>query len=74
MRVVLKDRADQTLMLVEATDVTYDREDLELYFYCGDCCYVVKDIPAPNANAAIQALFESGKVDLTHYASFREVL
>lgn len=73
MRVLLKDRADQTLMLVEPTDVDYDRDEQELYFYSGDACYVVEHLDENNIISAMQTLFAEGKVDLTAYPSFREV-
>lgn len=67
MRALLKDKEDQTLMAIEVTEAIYDADNQILYLYNADMCYQVERIVKPNADSAIQALYEDGKADLTNY-------
>lgn len=67
MRVLLQDKTDSTLMVVEATDVCYDKDSQTLCVYVNDTCFSVERMIQSNADAAIRGLFATGMADLTMY-------
>lgn len=71
MRILLTDREDNTLIVVEPTDVRYDPELSELYIYTanGDY-YVVTEIDRFHADRALRELYDHDRVDLTVLKSY----
>lgn len=67
MRILLRDKEDQTLVLVEAEHVIYNPDAQELYVSSANYDYTVHKIVRPNADSAISELYASGLVDLTTF-------
>ena len=53
MRVLMRDKDDSTLILIEATSITYDRTAMELYVGTVETDYVIERITEVNANSLI---------------------
>lgn len=73
MRVMLRDMDDQIIVVLEADHVFYEPDEKLLCVYCGEMECDVQNICRANADAAIQELYETGKVDLTVYQSESDV-
>ena len=67
MRVLLKDKSDNTIFVSEITGTGYDPELQELYLYANSETFTVKRIAKINADSVVQELFAEGKSDLTLY-------
>ena len=67
MRVMLRDKEDQSLVVIEAEHVYYNPETQELYVSSANYDYTVHKIVRANADSAIRELYASGKVDLTTF-------
>lgn len=72
MRALLKDKEDQTLIVIEVTEAVYDPKPKMLYLRNADAGYQVERIVKPNADSALQTLYEEGKVDLTNFPACAE--
>ena len=67
MRALIRDKSDNTLMLIEVTEACYSPEDKELYLTSPDHDYCIEGIVQVNAHSAFTDLFDTGKVDLSIY-------
>lgn len=68
MRVLLRDKRDNTLIVVEATEVNYDPEDSCLCIcLVGKDDYAILGIEPDLANTVIRDLYDSGKAALDNY-------
>ena len=67
MRVLMRDREDDTLLVVEAISVCYDKDAQELVIDTAEDQYVVGRIVPANADSVLRELYNSGKTDLTEY-------
>ena len=72
MRVLMRDKDDSTLILIEAASITYDRTAMELYVGTVETDYVIERITEVNANSLIQELYNTGKVDVTLYSAYED--
>ncbi len=72
MRALLKDKADQTLIAVEVTEVVYDPDAAILYLRNADAGYQVERIVRVNADGALRELYEKGLVDMTEFPAAAE--
>ena len=68
MRVLLKDKRDGALAVVEAIEVNYDPSDKSLCvcLYGGDS-YLIEGMARETADEWIDKLWVEGKIDLTSY-------
>ena len=67
MRVLLRDKDDRSLFVMEATTVAYDPMTRTLFCISADDGAAVSNISPTVANSFVQILFHAGKADLSEY-------
>ena len=67
MRALLRDKSDNTLIVIEVTEACYSPQDNELYLNSPDNEYCIEGIVQVNADSVFSELFETGKADLSIY-------
>ena len=70
MRVLLRDKRDDALAVVEATEMNYDLKSKELYIYLpGGDNYTIEDLIFEEAHTLITKLYQDGIVSTTDWVA-----
>lgn len=67
MRVLMRDKDDQTLVALEVTEAVYDPEKQMLYLYNTDTGYQVERVVGVNADSIFRDMYSNGMTDPTDY-------
>ena len=72
MKVLLKEAADRTLVLLEVEEINYNPEELVLNIWSSQSSFEIRDIEKANADYIVNDAFRCDKVDLSMYEAVRD--
>ena len=71
MKVLLKEAADRTLVLLEVEEINYNPEERVLNIWSSQSSFVIRNIEKSNADYITNDAFRCDKLDLTTYEAVR---
>ena len=69
MKILIKDRVDDTLIVTMVDTAIYDSEDKSVGFYVGSDILAVENVEPEEATVIVQNLYDEDKVDLSHLSA-----